>query len=186
MDDIRISKKQKIESNPYLEYLKFNLKSNLESTLQYIYLSDGQSYFIKPIYFGKNIRYNKCSKNLISFCERAKIKNPEKYEELKFGYQCSCFCLFGIEELINLKHISIQGALADMTSLSKCRKLISIYISDACMINDLEELLFHKTLKNIKLGPLTNYNKEEFDYLVDIFNKRGIILEGIIYPSYVL
>jgi hypothetical protein len=108
----------------------------------------------------------------IPFTKRAKIENPLDIRKLTFIYQNACTDLRGIEELENLEEFYIIGCAADMTSLSKCKKLKSI------TIYDLECFLTHPSIKYIdfKDGYLTNYSKIEFDNMIEKFKERDIMV----------
>jgi hypothetical protein len=127
-----------------------------------------------PEYFSKEIwkRQVSLDNTFLPFTEKARIDESDFLDitSIDLSYQNTCTDLRGIEKLVNLETFYIIGAAADMTSLSKCLKLKEIIIGDPCLINDLEALIDHPSLRILRLyGCLTNYDENELQILKEKF-----------------
>lgn len=139
---------------------------------EFIVRNDLRGHNCLPEYFRKKRRNPHRLNTFLPFTEKAGINESDFADitSIVLDYQNTCTDLRGIEKLVNLEKFSIVGAAADMTSLSKCLKLKEILIYDPCVINDLEALLGHPSLKSIVLhGYLTNYDEKELQQLKEKF-----------------
>lgn len=105
-----------------------------------------------------------------------KIPNPLKIKVFNTGFNINLTDLRGIECLENLElFVGENNDLADMISLSKCKKLKSVIVRSGMGIWDLEAFLGHPTIKLLYFYcPPTNYEELYLYKLIKKFKKQGI------------
>jgi hypothetical protein len=100
-------------------------------------------------------------KPVIPFSNRIYVDDPSTVTDIIMSYQNTVTDLRGIEEFTSLETFEIIGAMADFTSLAKCKNLKKVICYDSCLINDIEAFMYHPSIEEINLeGKLTNYNYE--------------------------